>query len=269
MPEKPTREPSAAEKKGKKQAEQGVRQLQKLWGADTESDVLEAIGFFEGLNPEMGIRVVNNPSTGERSLAITLEGEDTRFYTIGDDYEGFVEKVGTILTDATYFDEAKRENPLDKTLYPNVGTALGETERVRTLNPDEIGQEMVEIGGVEATVNDVLAGLEDIPTNLIGGVTLNQAKQMDRAAVNATRVRRILEDLGVSDDIQVRVEKFGGSRNTPSIVITSNGQDRSFSMLQGELEPIKNYLIEEIASVASASPVTQATPTTATQGTSR
>lgn len=260
---------SDARRKAEKEAKQGVEALQRLWGANTESDVQTALGFFEGLNPNLKLSVVNNPSTNRRSLAVDDGTGQVAFYDIDDSYEDFVAKVGTILTNSTYLDEAMRKNPLDTDKYPQVGTGTGQIFRTRVLNPDEIGQETVTVAGVSTTVNDQLSLLKDVPTNYLGRVVLNQAKQMDRAAENETNIRRILEDLGVSDDIQVRVEKFGGSKNTPAIIIISNGQERSFSMLQGELEPIKNYLIEEIASVASPTPVTQTASTAATQGTSR
>ena len=260
--EQQTREPSAAEKKGKKNAEQGVRELQKLWGADTEAEVQEAIGFFEGLNPGMGIRVILDPDTQERTLAITPEGQDTRFYVIGDDYDGFVSKVGTILTDATYFDEAKEENPLDVEMYPDVGVAVGETKKVRVLNPEQIGQEEVEIGGTKSTVNDVLSTLQNIPVNLLGVTTLNSSRQKERMSENVFKIRRVLENLGVSDKIQVRGEEFGGTGNTPAVIIITDGQERSFSMREGDFGGIQTYIIDEISRVSEPRSVAAPTPST-------
>ena len=242
--------PSASERKGLADAEMGVQMLQRLWGAKTEDDVQTAIGFFEGLNDGMKLRVAMR--NGVRSLLVTPKDAETSVFEIGDDYNSFVGRVSTILTDATYFDEAKRKNPLDRDKYPRAGTATGEIERIRVLDPERIGEEMVTIAGSEYTVSDVLSpkNLEAIPVNAIGYSPMNTATENARMGENETAIRRIFESLNVADRLQVRGVPAEKSRDFPSIVIISDGNERAFSMEEGVFEPIRAYIVEEIARVS-------------------
>ena len=250
------RQPSASEKKGLADAEMGVQMLQRLWGAKTEDDVQTAIGFFEGLNDGMKLRVTER--NGVRSLLVTKDGE-TSVFEIGDDYNSFVGRVSTILTDATYFDEAKKKNPLDRDRYPRAGTATGEIERIRVLDPERIGEEMVTIAGSEFTVSDVLnpENLKSIPLNRIGYSVMNDAQETSIMGENETAIRRIFESLNVADRLQVRGVPAEKSRDFPSIVIISDGNERAFSMEEGAFEPIRAYIVEEIARVAGGTEVAQ------------
>ena len=252
-PTPPTRL-SAGERKGLADAETGVQMLQRMWGARNEDDVQTAIGFFEGLNPGMKLRVAER--NGVRSLLVTPEGGETSVFEIGDDYESFVGRVSTILTDATYFDEAKRKNPLDRDRYPQAGTATGEIERIRVLDPEKIREETVDMFGEGETVGNILNPdrLESIPVGLTGrgaAYGINRKESDAKANLHASEIRRVLEQLGVSENIQVSMRTTDDTGSDfPSIVVTSPGSEREFSMQEGLYEGMGDYIIQLISDVS-------------------
>ena len=248
------RQTSASEKKGLADAEMGVQMLQRLWGAKTEDDVKTAIGFFEGLNDGMKLRVTER--NGVRSLLVTPKDGETSVFEIGDDYNSFVGRVSTILTDATYFDEAKKKNPLDRDRYPRAGTATGEIERIRVLDPEKIREETVDMFGEGETVGNILNPdrLESIPVGLTGrgaAYGINRKESDAKANLHASEIRRVLEQLGVSENIQVSMRTTDDTGSDfPSIVVTSPGSEREFSMQEGLYEGVGDYIIQLISDVS-------------------
>lgn len=251
--EQPPRTPSAAEKSGLEKTKTGVTNLQKLWGATTLDELRQAIGYFEGLNPDLKLTVDEN--NGVRKLGIKKGDADTKFFDITEDYGGFVESVSTeLLGDVTYIDEAKRLSPLDREKYPTLGKAIGEGQRQRVLDPERIGEERVTVGETTSNVEELLSTITPVLSGMIAGRAIGEsAAEADGKMQEAVfKVGRVLEDLQVGTGVQVRgvtVEESGG--RFPQVVITVDGEDKVFTMDEGGTPEMVNYVLESIAKVSS------------------
>jgi hypothetical protein len=245
--------PSAAEKSGLEKTKTGVTNLQKLWGATTLDELRQAIGYFEGLNPDLKLTVDEN--NGVRTLGIKKGDADTKFFDITEDYGGFVESVSTeLLGDVTYIDEAKRLSPLDREKYPTLGKAIGEGQRQRVLDPERIGEERVTVGETTSNVEELLSTITPVLSGMIAGRAIGEsAAEADGKMQEAVfKVGRVLEDLQVGTGVQVRgvtVEESGG--RFPQVVITVDGEDKVFTMDEGGTPEMVNYVLESIAKVSS------------------
>ena len=247
------RTPSAAEKSGLEKTKTGITNLQKLWGATELDELRQAIGYFEGLNPDLKLTVDEN--NGVRTLGIKKGDADTKFFDITEDYGGFVESVSTeLLGDVTYIDEAKRLSPLDREKYPTLGKAIGEGQRQRVLDPERIGEERVTVGETTSNVEELLSTITPVYSGMMYGRSIGEsAAEADGKMEKAVfKVGRVLEDLQVGTGVQVRgvtVEDSGGS--FPQVVITVDGEDKVFTMDEGGTPEMVNYVLESIAKVSS------------------
>jgi hypothetical protein len=260
FPERDPSQPSAAEKAGLKKTEIGVTNLQKIWGATTLDELRQAIGYFEGLNNDLKLTV--DKIDGVRKLGIKKGDADTKFFDITEDYNGFVEAVSTeLLGDVTYVDEAKRLSPLDREKYPTLGKATGSGQRRYIPDRGKIGEELVDLGEEQFTVDAVLQGLGGANTPdgvpVVGGLGSLLGTGMSEADQNALMENAVAglnvlfsSKLDPQDEVSVRgIVASQASGDYPEVVVTVNGEDRVFSVAEGEFGNLKNYAKELLGKI--------------------
>ena len=260
FPEQAPSQPSAAEKAGLKKTEIGVTNLQKIWGATTLDELRQAIGYFEGLNPDLKLTV--DKIDGVRTLGIKKGDADTKFFDITEDYDGFVEAVSTeLLGDVTYVDEAKRLSPLDREKYPTLGKATGSGQRRYIPDRGKIGEELVDLGEEQFTVDAVLQGLGGANTPdgvpVVSGLASFLGTGMSEADQNALMENAVAglnvlfsSKLDPQDEVSVRgIVASQASGDYPEIEVTVNGEDRVFSVAEGEFGNLKNYAKELLGKI--------------------
>jgi len=254
------RDPSASEKSGLKKAKTGVTNLQKLWGATTLGELRQAIGYFEGLNPALKLTVEEN--NGVRTLGVKKGDADTKFFDITEDYSGFVEAVSTeLLGDVTYVDEAKRLSPLDREKYPALSKVTGSGQRRYIPDRGKIGEELVDLGEEQFTVDSVLQGLGGANTTdgdpVVSGLASLLGTGMSEADQNALMENAVAglnvlfsSKLDPQDEVSVRgIVASQASGDYPEVVVTVNGEDRVFSVAEGEFGNLKNYAKELLGKI--------------------
>ena len=254
------RGPSASEKSGLKKAKTGVTNLQKLWGATTLGELRQAIGYFEGLNPALKLTVEEN--NGVRTLGVKKGDADTKFFDITEDYSGFVEAVSTeLLGDVTYVDEAKRLSPLDREKYPALSKVTGSGQRRYIPDRGKIGEELVDLGEEQFTVDSVLQGLGGANTPdgvpVVSGLASLLGTGMSEADQNALMENAVAglnvlfsSKLDPQDEVSVRgIVASQASGDYPEVVVTVNGEDRVFSVAEGEFGNLKNYAKELLGKI--------------------
>jgi len=254
------RDPSASEKSGLKKAKTGVTNLQKLWGATTLGELRQAIGYFEGLNPALKLTVEEN--NGVRTLGVKKGDADTKFFDITEDYSGFVEAVSTeLLGDVTYVDEAKRLSPLDREKYPALSKVTGSGQRRYIPDRGKIGEELVDLGEEQFTVDSVLQGLGGANTPdgvpVVSGLASLLGTGMSEADQNALMENAVAglnvlfsSKLDPQDEVSVRgIVASQASGDYPEVVVTVNGEDRVFSVAEGEFGNLKNYAKELLGKI--------------------
>ena len=252
--------PSASEKSGLKKAKTGVTNLQKLWGATTLGELRQAIGYFEGLNPALKLTVEEN--NGVRTLGVKKGDADTKFFDITEDYSGFVEAVSTeLLGDVTYVDEAKRLSPLDREKYPALSKVTGSGQRRYIPDRGKIGEELVDLGEEQFTVDSVLQGLGGANTPdgvpVVSGLASLLGTGMSEADQNALMENAVAglnvlfsSKLDPQDEVSVRgIVASQASGDYPEVVVTVNGEDRVFSVAEGEFGNLKNYAKELLGKI--------------------
>ncbi len=240
-------------KKGREVAALGVNNLQKLWGAKTDEEFRQAVGFFEKQDPNLKIEGVIEG--GQRKLAITRGDGDTKFYNIGDDYAGFVEQVASALMDVTYLDTALQQNPLDNDKYPGVGSGIGIIERRYVPDRDNMGEESVELAGSSVRVDSALDALEGVPSvgvlGTVAGTGMNEDEQNKRMQDAVTTFDILFSSkFDPNDEVQVTgVTKSQSQGDYPEIVIKINGVEERFSTVEGEFERAKNRVKELLKNI--------------------
>jgi hypothetical protein len=259
--ERPPSQPSAAEKTGLKKTEIGVTNLQKIWGATTLDELRQAIGYFEGLSPD-DLKLTVDEIDGVRTLGIKKGDAETKFFDITEDYDGFVEAVSTeLLGDVTYVDEAKRLSPLDREKYPTLGKATGSGQRRYIPDRGKIGEELVDLGEEQFTVDAVLQGLGGANTPdgvpVVSGLASFLGTGMSEADQNALMENAVAglnvlfsSKLDPQDEVSVRgIVASQASGDYPEIEVTVNGEDRVFSVAEGEFGNLKNYAKELLGKI--------------------
>ena len=254
-------QPSAAEKAGLKKTKIGVTNLQKIWGATTLDELRQAIGYFEGLSPN-DLKLTVDENNGVRTLGIKKGDADTKFFDITEDYNGFVEAVSTeLLGDVTYVDEAKRLSPLDREKYPTLGKATGSGQRRYIPDRGKIGEELVDLGEEQFTVDAVLQGLGGANTPdgvpVVSGLASLLGTGMSEADQNALMENAVAglnvlfsSKLDPQDEVSVRgIVASQASGDYPEIEVTVNGEDRVFSVAEGEFGNLKNYAKELLGKI--------------------
>lgn len=254
-------QPSAAEKAGLKKTKIGVTNLQKIWGATTLDELRQAIGYFEGLSPN-DLKLTVDEIDEVRTLGIKKGDAETKFFDITEDYDGFVEAVSTeLLGDVTYVDEAKRLSPLDREKYPTLGTATGAGQRRYIPDRGKIGEELVDLGEEQFTVDAVLQGLGGANTPdgvpVVSGLASFLGTGMSEADQNALMENAVAglnvlfsSKLDPQDEVSVRgIVASQASGDYPEVVVTVNGEDRVFSVAEGEFGNLKNYAKELLGKI--------------------
>ena len=152
-------------------------------------------------------------------------------------------------------------SPLDREKYPALSKVTGSGQRRYIPDRGKIGEELVDLGEEQFTVDSVLQGLGGANTPdgvpVVSGLASLLGTGMSEADQNALMGNAVAglnvlfsSKLDPQDEVSVReIVASQASGDYPEVVVTVNGEDRVFSVAEGEFGNLKNYAKELLGKI--------------------